>query len=147
MQTDRINHVPADPARRAASSVDTDNPATPIDTPGHEFPPSIYASIIGAFAWMLLVAWVAFNSSDGTDLDLGIVTVLGLVAFAIPFAMHHTSLRSTHDAPVSTRDFLRTSFDSYTGPMPARQAWMEAALIPIALAVAATLFGIVWLTS
>jgi hypothetical protein len=119
----------------------------PVELPGHEFPIAIYASIIGAFAWMLFVAWVAFSAADGTDLDLLIATVLGIVFFGIPIAMHHTSLRSTSDAAASMRQFMDSAFDTFTGPMPARQAWLEVALIPVALAIAATLFGIVYLAA
>lgn len=121
--------------------------ATAIEIPGHEFPTVVYLSIIGAFAWMLAIAWIAFASADGTDLDLGMVTMLALMFFGIPLAMHHTSLRSTHEVPMRVRQFMRTSFDTYTGTMPAAQAWIEVAIIPVALALAATVFGLVYILS
>ncbi|MFA5897966.1 MAG: hypothetical protein WC829_02515 [Hyphomicrobium sp.] len=121
-----------------------DNLSTAISLPGHELPTAVYASVIGAFAWMLAVAWLVFSSPGGTNLDLGIVSVLALMFFAIPLAMHHTSLHSTRQSTTSLHQFLRTSFDSYTGAMPAAQAWIEVAIIPVGLALAATLIGIVY---
>ena len=117
---------------------------TGIEIPGHEFPSAVYLTIFGAFAWMLLVAWLAFAAADGTNLDLMMVTVLGLMFFGIPLAIHHTTVRHTIEVPLSVRRFEAEPFQTYTGPMPARQAWVEVALIPVALAFAATLFGAVY---
>jgi hypothetical protein len=37
--------------------------------------------------------------------------------------------------------FLKSEVDTFTGPMPAKQAWIEIMIIPLALAAAATLIG------
>jgi hypothetical protein len=129
---------PTSPAARK------DHTAAAIDIPGHEFPSAVYITILGAFAWMLVVAWLAFSSPEGTDLDLGVATVLAFMFFGIPLAIHRTSMRRTGETPLSVRRFRSAPFDTFTGPMPAWQAWMEVALIPVALATAATLFGYVY---
>ncbi len=115
-----------------------------IEIPGQEFPSAVYLTILGAFAWMLFVAWFAFAAPDGTNLDLMMVTVLGLMFFGIPLVIHHTTVRHTIKEPLTVRRFESQPFQTYTGPMPAWQAWAEVALIPVALAFAATLFGIVY---
>lgn len=137
-------------AQAAFVSAPSQHPVLPpgvqpgIEIPGQEFPSAVYLTIFGAFAWMLLVAWFAFAAPDGTNLDLMMVTVLGLMFFGIPLAIHHTTVRHTIEVPLTVRRFEAEPFQTYTGPMPAWQAWAEVALIPVALAFAATLFGAVY---
>jgi len=109
--------------------------------PGSEFPPAIYFSVAGAFAWMLGAAWLAFGTNVGTDLDLTMVTVLAFVFLGIPTVMHHTAATRYPSVPTPMAAFLSSQVDTATGWMPARQAWLEVMLIPAALALAATLIG------
>jgi len=113
--------------------------------PGAELPGAVYITVVVAFAWMLAMAWLAFSSSDGIDLDLGIATGLALMFLIVPLAIHHTATHVVHKAGMSVRTFLEGPFDTFTGKMPARQAWLEVAMIPVSLAIAATLIGIVFL--
>jgi hypothetical protein len=113
--------------------------------PGSEFPTALYVSVAAAFAWMLGAAWLAFGMDGGTDLDLAMITVLGIVFLGIPAAMHHTAATRFQWAPKRVTAFLSTDVDTWTGVMPARQAWLEVMLIPTALAVAATLIGGVYM--
>ena len=112
--------------------------------PGAEFPPAVYVSVIGAFAWMIGISWLAFASRDGVDLDLLMVTVLATVFLAIPLSMHHTAVRDATPAPARMAEFLKSQVDTWTGEMPAWQAWLEVMLSPAALALAATLIGFVY---
>jgi len=116
-----------------------------IMLPGTELPGAVYITVVAAFAWMLMMAWLAFSSSDGIDLDLGIATGLALMFLGVPLAIHHTATHLMHRAGMSVRTFLSTPFDTYTGQMSPRQAWLEVAMIPISLAIAATLIGLVFL--
>jgi hypothetical protein len=113
--------------------------------PGSEFPSAVYISVVAAFAWMLAAAWVAFGSSTATDLDLAMVTVLGTVFIGIPAAMHHTAATRFRSTPKRMAGFLSTHVDTWTGTMPAGQAYLEMMLIPTALALAATLIGGVYM--
>jgi hypothetical protein len=115
--------------------------------PGSEFPSAVYVSVVAAFAWMLAAAWLAFGSSTGTDLDLAMVTVLGTVFVGIPAAMHHTAGTRFEWMPKRMAGFLSTHVDTWTGTMPAGQAYLEIMLIPAALALAATLIGGVYILS
>jgi hypothetical protein len=114
--------------------------------PGAEFPTALYASVAGAFAWMFGFSWLAFGMTGGAvDLDLTMVSVLATVFLAIPFAMHHSASTRFASVPKRTAAFLQTPIDTYTGPMPPGQAWLEVLLIPAALALAATLIGTVYM--
>ncbi len=59
--------------------------------PGDEFPTTVYRSMVIAFAWMMLAAWLAFGGTGGTDLDLAVATVLFAVFLALPIIMHRTA--------------------------------------------------------
>jgi len=113
--------------------------------PGAELPSAVYITVIAAFAWMLMMAWLAFSSPDGINLDLGIATGFALMFFGVPLAIHHTAAHLMHRTGISVRTFLGAPFDTFTGEMPPWQAWLEVAMIPISLAIAATLIGIVFL--
>jgi len=118
--------------------------AAALELPGSELPTAVYLSIIGAYTWMLAVAWIAFASPEDTDLDLAIVTVLAVIFFGVPLAIIHTAVGQGAGTLAPLRRFLLRPFDTYTVTMPAAQAWIEVAIIPVALALAATLFGLVY---
>jgi hypothetical protein len=113
--------------------------------PGSEFPTALYVSVAAAFAWMLGAAWLAFGANGGTDLDLAMVTVLGIMFLGIPVTMHHTAATRFQWTPKRVTAFLSTDVDTWAGLMPAGQAWLEVMLIPTALAVAATLIAGVYM--
>jgi hypothetical protein len=114
--------------------------------PGAEFPTALYVSVAGAFAWMFGFSWLAFGlGGGGVGLDLTMVTVLATVFLAIPFAMYHTASTRFPSVPKRMAAFLQSPIDTYTGPMPPGQAWLEVLLIPGALALAATLIGTVYM--
>jgi uncharacterized membrane protein YtjA (UPF0391 family) len=110
--------------------------------PGDEFPTAVYRSIVIAFAWMMVAAWLAFGGSSGTDLDLAIATVLFVVFLALPIIMHRTAAnRQGHEPHSAPQRFRSSQVDIATGSLSGREAWLEVLLIPIALALAATLIG------
>ena len=134
----------------SATSLEGDLPTQEVRSgygvmPGSEFPTAVYISVAAAFAWMLGAAWLAFGTNMGTDLDLTLVTVLGIVFLCIPAAMHHTAATRYASEPRPMAGFLSSQVDTATGWMPASQAWLEVMLIPTALALAATLIGGVYL--
>ena len=110
--------------------------------PGDEFPTTVYRSIVIAFAWMMVAAWLAFGSARGTDLDLAIATVLFAVFLALPIIMHRTAAnRQSHEPQPDPQRFRSSQVEIATGTLSGHEAWLEVLLIPIALALAATLIG------
>lgn len=111
--------------------------------PGDEFPPIVYRSIIIAFAWMMAAAWLAFGSS-ATDLDLAIATVLGIVFLALPIVLYRTTCTACdrQQGPRAVRNQrLSSPVDTATGTLSGREACLQVLLIPVALALAATVIG------
>ena len=110
--------------------------------PGDEFPTAVYRSIVIAFAWMMVAAWLAFGGASGTDLDLAVATVLFIVFLALPIIMHRTAAnRQGHEPQAAPQRFQSSQIEIATGTLSGREAWLDVLLIPIALALAATLIG------
>jgi hypothetical protein len=109
--------------------------------PGDEFPAAVYRSIVIAFGWMMLAAWLAFGGATGTNLDLAIATVLFVVFLGLPITMYRTARNRLQRQRTIPKEFLSSRVDVATGSLSGREAWLEVILIPVALALAATLIG------
>jgi uncharacterized membrane protein YtjA (UPF0391 family) len=130
------------PTRQDAERADDKHRSNYDSLPGEEFPAAVYRSIVIAFAWMMVAAWLAFGGTAGTDLDLAIATVLFIVFLALPIIMHRTAVnRHGHEPQPALQRFRSSRVDIATGSLTGREAWLEVLLIPIALALAATLIG------
>jgi len=112
---------------------------------GDELPVAVYQSILVGFAGMLAAAWVAFGRVGGTDLDLAVVTVLCSVFLLLPIILHRVAAARTGVKQRDLQRFLAQPFETATGALSAREVWLQVALVPVALAVAAILIGGVYL--
>ncbi len=119
----------------------------PDELPGGELPRAVYRSVIAAFAWMILVSWITFGSNREADYTLALASVLMLVFLALPIIIYVTASHHMKASQESLDHFLSSRFDTATGSLSGREAWIEIAIIPVALALAATLFGIVYAMS
>lgn len=115
--------------------------------PGGELPKAVYRSVVLTAAWMFMAAWLAFGRNGRTDYLLGILLVLGVVSIALPRLIRMTASHHITGAPEDLQHFLHSEVDTATGPMSGGQAWIEIAIIPACLALAATLIGLVYVFS
>jgi hypothetical protein len=101
----------------------------------------------GAAVWFLAVVWLAFDAKGD---EIGYLLAIVTAFFAIFFTLFLlTASYSTHDPRWPSRD---TSFREFLGSrvgigsetMRGRDVLIEIALIPVALAFAATLIGLAW---
>jgi hypothetical protein len=113
--------------------------------PGAEFPSFVYVSVLAAFGWIMLASWLAFARDMDADLPLGIAVVLAVVFFALPVIIRHIAVANTHNRPQTTDDFLTAPIETATGTLRGSSAWLEILIIPLTLAVAATLIGAVYI--
>src|SRR5262245_2533864 len=110
--------------------------------PGAEFPASVYVSVLAAFAWIMLASWLAFAGDMDAALALGIAIVLAIVFFALPTIIRQVASANSPARPEVARDFLSSPIDTATGPLRGSSAWLQVLLIPLALALGATLIGL-----
>ncbi len=108
--------------------------------------PVVVKIVLGAALWFLLVTWLSFAWGPEIDYLLVIVTLFFGIFFTL-FLL--TASYSTHDPrwPVrdmSFREFLSSDVGIGSGTMSGRDVLLEVALIPVALAFAATLIGLAW---
>ena len=136
------NAPEAEPIRsETMDTLETGQEPSEGSLPGAEFPLAVYGSVLAGFAWMLLAAWLVFGTNAGTNLDLAVITVLGTVFLGIPVVMFRTAVSQNRIPRPRWSEFLSSSVDIATGPLPGWQAWLQVILIPAALAIAATLVG------
>jgi hypothetical protein len=109
--------------------------------PGAELPTFVYVSVLIAFAWVMLASWLAFAGSTEAALALAIAMVLGIVFFALPIIVRHVAITRSRPRRETAHEFLATPVETATGPLPGASAWLQVLIIPLALALAATLIG------
>jgi fatty acid desaturase len=107
--------------------------------------PAAVEIAVAATIWFLAVTWLAFASGPEIDYLLVIVTLFFVIFFTL-FLL--TASYSLHDKrwPVrdtSLREFLNSTVSTATGDERGRDVLIEVALVPVSLALAATLIGLV----
>ncbi|HEU4379171.1 MAG TPA: hypothetical protein VFR73_11405 [Hyphomicrobiaceae bacterium] len=93
-----------------------------------------------AYVWMLAAAWFAFGSSEESDLNLGVVSLLGIVMFALPILIVRTAAARRRTDQHARTNIVGTA----TGDLPLSAACLQVLLLPLALALAATAFGLTY---
>ena len=109
--------------------------------PGDDLPTFVYVSVLAAYAWIMFASWPAFARDMDADLSLGIATVLGIIFFALPIIIRHVSAAFSRPKPQAQQDFLAAPVETATGPLSGASAWLQVLIIPLSLALAATLIG------
>ena len=107
--------------------------------PGAELPGAMYLTALLAYVWMLAAAWLAFGSSEESDLNLGVVTILTITLFALPVLIVRTAMARRSDKSTSS-NVVGTA----TGDLPMSEACIQVLLLPLVLALAATAFGLIY---
>ena len=116
----------------------------PDELPGGELPRAVYRSVVAAFVWMIVAAWIAFGTSREADFALAAASVLILIFLMLPFIIFVTASHHMKAKQEGLDHFLHSEVETATGPLSGRQVWIEIAVIPGALALAATLIGLVY---
>jgi hypothetical protein len=111
--------------------------------PGAELHPAVYRSIAAAFIAALLATWIGFGYTERSDLDLTIAALLTTMFFAVPAVMVAAVRARSRWRRQRLDEFLSSTVDTATGPLLARDAWLQILLIPLCVAAAAALIGAV----
>jgi cytochrome bd-type quinol oxidase subunit 1 len=112
-------------------------------TLAREFPLGIYLSVVGAYTWLLIAAWLFFGRSGWTDFELAFVSIILLILFGLPAIAIRVAWSRSEDKGKPWADFLFSTVDTATGPLSGGEAWLQILVIPLILALAATAIEIV----
>jgi hypothetical protein len=108
-------------------------------------PAAIFIALLAAL-WFIAVTWVSFARGAEVDWDLVVVTLFAfffaLFLFTATYALKDPRWRQRD---TSLREFLKSEVGTATGPMSGRDVMLEIAVMPLSLALAATLIGVVWI--
>ncbi|MGO8800362.1 MAG: hypothetical protein ACLQJL_14905 [Roseiarcus sp.] len=132
--TERRTEPAAEPVAPRDAGVDWRGP------PGGELHPAVYRSLLVAPIVIALASWLAFGRGGGVDLDLTMVCLVFGAFAAIPTLLYLAGGGARRQETLG--QFVRRRVETASGAMTGRQAWIEIALIPAALAIAAVLFGL-----
>lgn len=129
--------------KEAESSPATSGGETAAETGVH---PIVAEIAVGAALWFIAMSWLDFARGGEIDYLLVIVTLFFVLFFAL-FLL--TASYSLHDPrwplrDTSFREFLRAKVGTATGTLRGRDVLIEIALVPVSLAFAATVIGLVW---
>ena len=108
--------------------------------------PSVIKILLGVTAWFLLVTWFSFARGGEVNLNLAIAILFFLFFFGL-FLL--TSSYGVNDPrwnlrKTSFREFLDSDVGTATGKMRGRDVLTEIATVPVSLALAATIIGLIW---
>lgn len=108
--------------------------------------PIVVKIAIGAVLWFFAVTWLAFAGRGEINFDLAIVTLFFAIFFTLFLLLASYSVNDPRwpTRQTSLREFLDSDVGIATGEERGRDVLIEIALLPVTLAVAATLIGLAW---
>jgi hypothetical protein len=113
---------------------------------GQELPPSVYKSVVVAFAWILAVARMAFGYSTEAAWLATVAIIFGAIFFGIPMVLRRANRMRARAAKRNADNFMWSSVETATGRLPGWEAYLQIIIIPLSLAVAATILGLIWMS-
>lgn len=126
------------------SSEPADHPELIGPALGREFPAGVYLTVTLAYVWLLTAAWLAFGNIRETKLVIAIAALIFAMFLGLPTIALRLAWRRSNERGPDWTSFLDQPVDTWTGPLPAGAAWAQILIIPLSLAFAATLLGIVY---
>jgi hypothetical protein len=112
--------------------------------------PKIYGAAAGLIAWFTLMAWVLFDYNGGASESLMIVTVLFVVAIALPAVLSLVGQKDNgmpHEGrsqPPTLHDWRDGDFEVWGAKLHGRDAAIDVLLPLMAVSFGLTAIGIVF---
>jgi hypothetical protein len=109
--------------------------------------PAAIEIALAAALWFIAVTWVSFARGTEVDWALVVVTLFFIFFFALFLLTATYGLKDPRwrQRDTSFREFLDSEVGTATGPMGGREVLLEIAVMPVSLALAATMIGLVWI--
>jgi hypothetical protein len=145
---DREQYLPFEPEERLGEIAVKPSEARGEKAQAYEarVHPVVTKIAVGAAVWFLAITWLSFAGSGETNFLL-VIVVLFFALFITLFLLTVNYNRGDPRWPVretSFRRFLKSEIAVGDSKMRGRDVLIGIALIPVALAFAATLIGLAW---
>jgi hypothetical protein len=111
--------------------------------------PAVIEIALAAALWFIAVTWVSFAGAGGIDWILVVVTLFFAFFFALFLFTASYGLKDARWRQRNTtlREFLDSEVGTATGPVSGREVLLEIAVMPVSLALAATVIGLIWVAT
>jgi len=108
--------------------------------------PAVIKIAMSAVVWFLAVAWLDFSGGPEVDLDLAVVTGFFVMFFTLLLLTASMVVDDPRWKQPKARfiEFLKDEVRIDRGTMRGRDVLIHIILLPVCLAAAATLIGLVW---
>jgi hypothetical protein len=110
--------------------------------------PRVYGTAVGLIAWFALMAWALFDRNSDVSLSLMFVTVLFVVAVALPWTLslvwRKFQMPHERSQPLSFRDWRDGDFAVWGASLHGSHAAIDVLLPLIAVSLGLTAIGIVF---
>ena len=108
--------------------------------------PAVIKIAMSAVVWFLAVAWFDFSGGAEVDLDLAVVTGFFVMFFTLFLLTASMVVEDPRWKQPKARfaEFLNDQIPIDRGTMRGRDVLIHIILLPVCLAAAATLIGLVW---
>ena len=103
----------------------------------------VYGAV--CLAWLILWAWVAFDTGLLEAMIFGVCTAFAVMAIGLPSLLSHIAAGRTksHGTPENLDEPAAEKIQTYTGPLSRRQVAIQILTAPAALALGFTAIAIV----
>lgn len=105
--------------------------------------PVIPRIAIGLTVWSVAAVWVLFDHSYYALLLHGVVTFLVGAFIVLPWVLLRLSRKSNTPPSPKFGDWAHGKLDTASGPIDAREAAIMVLLLPVAVAIGITAFGVI----
>ncbi len=133
------------PRATAPTQSRTADPAAGTDYSVHPGPILIS---LGCCAWFLFISWACFAPFDReAGLAIAVVTVIfAMYLGGIALGGFNSADNGAAVQRRSFREFLRGRVEIATGLVSGREALVPIAMLPVGLAIGATVMGLIWVS-
>ncbi|MFC4352583.1 hypothetical protein ACFOW6_13610 [Fodinicurvata halophila] len=102
----------------------------------------VYKLVVGAWLWLLLVFWTVFGFERESAYMMAVTTGLFFLYFGIS-AMLMGMQRDYETVHERFTRYLQQRFETQSGPISGWGSLVQVAIIPVALALAGTVIGLI----
>ncbi len=118
-------------------------------TPGHSVHPLVIRAAVVASVWFVIAMAISFSGGIEADYLLAVVIGFSVIFFTLVLSLaRYAAAHAPGGAPDDSLDeFLDEDVAINTGSVSGKEALVQVLMLPIALAIGATMIGFIFVVS